>query len=79
MELNLSKQHKPLRCPMGVPGGIISAIIGLIGVVISIVNSNWTVLPFALALLLLGLPLARVTMLVHTALDKVTALEDNNK
>lgn len=75
----MSKQQKPLRCPMGVPGGIISAIIGLVGVVISIVNSNWTVLPFALALLMLGLPLARVTMLVHIALDKATALEDNNK
>jgi len=75
----MSKQQKPLRCPMGVPGGIISAIIGLVGIIISIVNSNWTVLPFALALLLLGLPLARVTMLVHIALDKVTALEDNNK
>ena len=75
----MSKQQKPLRCPMGVPGGIISAIIGLVGIIISIVNSNWTVFPLALALLLLGLPLARVTMLVHIALDKVTALEEQKK
>lgn len=75
----MSKQQKPLRCPMGVPGGIISAIIGLVGIIKSIVNSNWTVFPFALALLLLGLPLARVTMLVHIALDKLTALEEQKK
>lgn len=75
----MSKEQKQFRCPMGIPGGIISAIIGLVGIVLSIINSNWLALPFALALLLIGLPLARVTMLVHTALDKVTALEDKLK
>jgi len=75
----LSKEQKPLRCPMGVPGGIIAAIIGLVGIVISIMNTNWLSLSFALALLLIGLPLARVTMLVHIALDKVTALEEQKK
>jgi len=32
---------KKLRCPMGVPGGIIAAVIGLVGIVLSIINSNW--------------------------------------
>lgn len=75
----MNQDKKQLRCPMGVPGGILSAIIGLIGIIVSIINSNWLALPFALALLLVGLPLARVTMLVHIALDKVTALEESLK
>ena len=51
----------PLRCPMGVSGGMIAALIGLIGIVVSIMQSNWLSLAFSMALFLIGGPLARVT------------------
>ena len=73
----MSDKHKPLRCPMGVPGGIIAAVIGLVGIVISIMNANWLSLAFAVALFLIGAPLARVTMLVHTALDQIHELRES--
>jgi len=66
--------NKKLRCPMGVPGGIIAAIIGLVGMVISFNTANWLSFSFAAALFLLGGPIARVTMMVHTALDQIEEL-----
>jgi len=66
--------NKKLRCPMGVPGGIIAAIIGLVGMVISFKDANWMSFAFAAALFLIGGPVARVTMMVHTALDQIEEL-----
>ncbi|MFA4922959.1 MAG: hypothetical protein WC557_02070 [Ignavibacteriaceae bacterium] len=40
----------------------------------SIINSNWMSLAFSAALFLIGAPLARVTMLVHAALDQIEEL-----
>ena len=59
---------------MGVPGGIITAIIGLVGMVISFKDANWMSFAFAAALFLIGGPMARVTMMVHTALDQIEEL-----
>ena len=67
--------NKKLRCPMGVPGGIIAAIIGLVGMVISFNTANWLSFSFAAALFLIGGPVARVTMMVHTALDQIEELK----
>jgi len=72
----MEKDNKKLRCPMGVPGGMIATIIGLVGIVISIIDSNWMSLAFATALFLIGAPLARVTMLVHTALDQIQEIKN---
>ncbi len=67
--------NKKLRCPMGVPGGIIAAVVGLVGIILSIINSNWMNLAFSAALFLIGGPIARITMMVHTALDQIEELK----
>lgn len=60
---------KKLRCPLGVPGGILAALIGLTGVVVNIIHFNWFELITSLALLLLAMPFVRVMMMVHAAND----------
>jgi putative effector of murein hydrolase LrgA (UPF0299 family) len=73
------EEKKKLRCPLGVPGGIIAALIGLIGVVVNIVNFNWFELVTSFALLLLAMPFIRVTMMIHSANDRLDELEKNLK
>ncbi len=70
---------KKLRCPLGVPGGIIAALIGLIGVVVNIIDFNWFELITSLALLLLALPFVRVMMMIHAANDRLDELESKAK
>jgi putative effector of murein hydrolase LrgA (UPF0299 family) len=69
------EKKKKLRCPLGVPGGIIAALIGLTGVIVNIVNFNWFELITSFALLLLAMPFVRVTMMVHSANDRLDELE----
>jgi putative effector of murein hydrolase LrgA (UPF0299 family) len=66
---------KKLRCPLGVPGGILAALIGLTGVVVNIIHFNWFELITSLALLLLALPFVRVMMMVHSANDRLDEIE----
>jgi len=73
------EEKKKLRCPLGIPGGIIAALIGLIGVVVNIVNFNWFELITSFALLLLALPFIRVTMMIHLANDRLDELENKLK
>ncbi|GET29294.1 hypothetical protein [Prolixibacter sp. SD074] len=73
------EEKKKLRCPLGIPGGIIAALIGLIGVVVNIIDFNWFELITSFALLLLALPFVRVTMMVHMANDRLDELENNLK
>ncbi|MCK9618000.1 MAG: hypothetical protein M0R21_09230 [Lentimicrobiaceae bacterium] len=70
------KEKKKLRCPLGVPGGILAALIGLTGVIVNIVNFNWFELLTSFALLILALPFVRVTMMVHSANDRLDELEN---
>ena len=72
-------EKKKLRCPLGVPGGIIAALIGLTGVIVNIVNFNWYELITAFALLLVALPFVRVTMMVHNANDRLDELEKKSQ
>jgi len=69
------EEKKKLRCPLGIPGGMLAAIIGLIGVIVNIVTFNWFELITSLALLLLAMPFVRVTMMVHSANDRLDELE----
>jgi len=73
------EKNKKLRCPLGVPGGILAALIGLLGVVLNIVNFNWYELIISLALLLLAMPFVRVTLMVHSANDRLDELENKIK
>jgi len=71
----MSTEKQPLRCPMGVPGGIIAALTGLAGIIISAVNGEWLTLALSAGLLLIALPFIRVTMMVHSANDRLDELE----
>lgn len=71
----MSSEKKPLRCPMGVPGGIIAALAGLAGIIISAVNSEWLTLALSVGLFFVALPFIRVTMMVHSANDRLDELE----
>ena len=56
---------KKLRCPLGVPGGIIAALIGLSGIVCSLMHTDqpyaWHGFAVSLALFLLAGPFVRIT------------------
>ena len=69
------EQKKKLRCPMGVPGGIIAVLIGLTGIIANSINFNWLGLIISIALFLLGGPFVRVTMMIHSANDRLDELE----
>ncbi len=69
------EEKKKLRCPLGVPGGIIASLIGLIGIILNIINFNWFELLTSFALLMLAMPFIRVTMMIHTANDRLDELE----
>lgn len=73
------EEKKKLRCPLGVPGGIVAALIGLAGIIAHSVCFNWLGLATSAALLLIALPFIRVTMMVHTANDRLDALEKKVK
>jgi len=69
------EEKKKLRCPLGVPGGIVATLIGLTGIVLNIVNFNLSGLLFSVALFLIGGPFVRVTMMVHSANDRLDEIE----
>ena len=73
------ESKKKLRCPLGVPGGIIAALIGLAGIIMNIVNFDIFNLLISIALLLLAMPFVRVTMMVHGANDRLDELEEKIK
>ncbi len=66
---------KKLRCPLGVPGGMIALLIGLVGIVFNIINFDLFNLAISAALFLLAAPFVRVTMMVHAANDRLDKLE----
>jgi hypothetical protein len=66
---------KKLRCPLGVPGGIIAALIGVSGMVCSVIYSKWPEFAISLALFLIAGPFVRITMMVHSANDRLDELE----
>ena len=73
------EEKKKLRCPLGVPGGIIAALIGLVGIIMNIINYDLFNLLISIALFLLAMPFVRVTMMIHGANDRLDALEQKIK
>ena len=69
------EKKKKLRCPLGIPGGMIATLIGLVGIVVNIMDFNWFNLAISAALFLLGAPFMRVTMMIHSANDRLDELE----
>ena len=60
---------------MGVPGGIIAVLIGITGIIANSICFNWIGLITSIALFLLGGPFVRITMMVHSANDRLDELE----
>jgi len=69
------EEKKKLRCPLGVPGGILATLIGLTGIILNSVNFNLSGLLFSIALFLIGGPFVRVTMMIHSANDRLDEME----
>ena len=69
------EEKKKLRCPLGVPGGILATIIGLTGIILNSVHFDLSGLLFSIALFLIGGPFVRVTMMIHSANDRLDELE----
>jgi hypothetical protein len=69
------EKNKKLRCPLGIPGGIVVALIGLASTVWCAWHSEWHDTAISFALLLLAVPFIRVTMMVHSANDRLDELE----
>lgn len=70
--------NKKLRCPMGIPGGVIATLLGLIGIVAytaNIVPFEWVGLITSIGLFLIGAPFIRFIMMVHSANDRLDELE----
>lgn len=68
-------ESKKLRCPLGVPGGVIAALAGLVGIILNVMTFNLLGLLMSGGLFLLALPFIRVTMMVHSANDRLDEIE----
>lgn len=68
-----------MRCPAGVPGGIVATLIGLAGMVYYIINFQWMGLAVSTGLFLIALPFIRVTMMIHAANDRLDEIEEKLK
>jgi len=71
----MKADQKPMRCPMGVPGGIIAALAGLAGIIVNAIHGDWMNLALSAGLFLMALPFVRVTMMVHSANDRLDEIE----
>ncbi|MFA6582393.1 MAG: hypothetical protein WCS79_11355 [Paludibacter sp.] len=69
------QEKKKLRCPLGVPGGVIATLLGLVGIVANIIHFEWLGLITSTALFLLGAPFVRFVLMVHDANDRLDELE----
>jgi uncharacterized membrane protein (DUF485 family) len=66
---------KKLRCPLGVPGGIMAAIVGLVGIIVNIIHFDGFNLAISFGLFIMAMPFVRVTLMVHSANDRLDELE----
>ena len=73
------ENKKKLRCPIGMPAGIISALLGITGIIGNSIDFNWLGLITSIALLLLAMPFVRIIMMVHSANDRLDELESKIK
>ncbi|MEN8153115.1 MAG: hypothetical protein ABFR75_03765 [Acidobacteriota bacterium] len=71
----MSDKEKKLRCPMGIPAGILSVLIGITGIVLGIMNKELTTILFGVALFFLGGPMAGITSMLNKAGDRLEELE----
>lgn len=73
------ENKKSLRCPIAAPGGMIAAIIGLVGIVMNLINFNLFNLLISIALLIIAGPFVRITFMTHSANDRLDELEKEIK
>jgi hypothetical protein len=73
------EKKKKLRCPIGIPGGIIATILAITGIVLNSLDFNWFGLLISIALLLVAMPFIRIIMMVHSANDRLDEIESKLK
>ena len=73
------ENKKKLRCPIGIPSGIIAAIVGIIGIVMNSIDFDFFGLLVSAALLLIAMPFIRFVMMVHSANDRLDEIESKMK
>jgi hypothetical protein len=69
------EEKKKLRCPMGVPGAVIAALIGIAGVVYTLKQGDWIAAAMFFGLFMMATPFIRFVLMVHDANDRLDELE----
>jgi len=69
------ENNKKLRCPLGMPGGVIASLIGLVGAIYTAMQSDWVLFALFFGLLMVAMPFMRFIMMVHSANDRLDELE----
>lgn len=67
---------KKLRCPLGVPGGVMAAIVGLVGIIMNIIHYDGFNLAISFGLFIIAMPFIRFVLMVHAANDRLDELEN---
>lgn len=75
----MQNETKKLRCPMGIPAGILSVLLGLAGIITGIIHKDLSAILLGTALFFIGGPIARMTMMVHSANDRLDEIEKTLK
>ncbi len=70
------EEKKKLRCPLGVPGGILAALVGLAGIIMNLIHFDGFNLAISFGLFIMAMPFVRVTLMVHSANDRLDELEN---
>ncbi len=69
------EEKKKLRCPMGVPGAVIAALIGIAGIVYTLKEGDWIAAAMFSGLFIMATPFIRFVVMVHAANDRLDELE----
>jgi hypothetical protein len=64
-----------MKCPMGMPGGVIAALIGLAGGVYTAMQSEWIIFSLFLGLFMVATSVTRYILMSHQASDRLEKLE----
>ena len=69
------EEKKKLRCPMGVPGAVIAALIGIAGILYTVKHGDWIAASMFFGLFMMAAPFIRFVLMVHSANDRLDELE----
>lgn len=65
-----------MKCPIGMPGGVMAALIGLVGAVYTAMQSDWITFSLFLGLLMVATSVTRYILMSHQVSDRLEKLEE---